>query len=461
MIIVCEWHFETVFDAATANAMRNIVEECMLKRESIAAVFLFVAGKAFTNMPLPIWARNAKGGMDTAQDNAEDHSETQAVLKVCLEELTWLPQPLVGLVDGRICGIGSALLEACDLIMATKATEFQTKTSHGCTRTVGISEAQQVGFVSQTVDTEAQLFEECDNMRQQLASYTPQARYAIKQMFPESTMPLHCLLEEQSANLCSPSIGDGWKPDKNKRCLPPGIAEQAHVEIGNMPPPQPSHMLTKQMTHQLLGVKNFKEQTGNLSKQGSQQVPRTPGPHEPMKDAECATDGKASSGRVQRKKELVAQSVPRDGPITSLMICNIPCRITQQELVQAMDSMGFYGTFDFVYLPTAARSASSTTSNLGYGFVNFIDSHSAAQFTQQFQSYQFKGTGSNKVCTLRPAQIQGLAQNVQNFSNNVARHKSPGPFVRFFEGRTPTEEELQALSFLQVCVDKEPAQGDA
>lgn len=403
MIIVCESHLATAFGAATVSKLRAVVEECISKRETVATVFLFVAGGACTGMPLPIWARTKGAGAAVAED------EAQALLNTCLAEFAWLPQPLVGLADGQICTIGSALLESCDLVMATGATEFQVKMDHGL-RTVGADEAQEIGIISQTVDTEAQLFEECDNIRKQLINYTPQARYAIKEMFPPATQRFRELLEQH--------------PPRKDR------------------PPKP---LAAQHP---MGANDFKE---------SQPAPAPPKPA-PKDAGEGVNPAKSNyNGRIQRKHELIAESCTRHGPITSLMICNIPCRITQEELVRVMDALGFYGTFDFVYLPTAARSASSTISNLGYGFVNFVDHGSAALFSQRFQNYQFKGTGSTKECKVMPAFIQGLLRNVQNFSTTAARHKSPGPFVRLADGRAPGEEELQALALLKACAEEDPS----
>jgi len=133
-----------------------------------------------------------------------------------------------------------------------------------------------------------------------------------------------------------------------------------------------------------------------------------------------------------KKKDLLSQYTHHDGPITTLMICNIPCRVTQQQLVDIVDGMGFEGKYDFLYLPTGGRSSTVGSSNLGYGFINYEDPTDAELFQQLFTNYQFEGTTSTKVCTVRPAHIQGLQNNILHFDRtaNKGRPRREGPFIR-------------------------------
>lgn len=134
---------------------------------------------------------------------------------------------------------------------------------------------------------------------------------------------------------------------------------------------------------------------------------------------------------------FVAQSTPAKPPspssssgprgaesddITSIMVCNIPCRVSQGDLVDLLETLGFGSRFDFLYLPTGGRPSSSSVSNLGYGFINFIDAQSTVDFSQAFVQYRFPGT-SAKVCTVRPAHVQGLANNIVLFGRSAQRLK--------------------------------------
>lgn len=115
-----------------------------------------------------------------------------------------------------------------------------------------------------------------------------------------------------------------------------------------------------------------------------------------------------------KKKDLMTNYLSHDGPITSFMLCNIPCRITQQQLAEVINAMGFKDKYDFLYLPTGGRS-SKTASNLGYGFINFSDPADGPKFIQEFNEYKFESTSSSKVCMVKPAHIQGLQQNMRHF----------------------------------------------
>merc|ERR1719506_1094529 len=89
-----------------------------------------------------------------------------------------------------------------------------------------------------------------------------------------------------------------------------------------------------------------------------------------------------------------------------MMIRNIPCRLSQNDLVEAINAVGFAEMYDFVYLPTG-RHGTTSKGNLGYGFVNFKSSQYAEHFAVTFDNFQFPGTSSSKKCTLKYAHLQG------------------------------------------------------
>jgi hypothetical protein len=137
-----------------------------------------------------------------------------------------------------------------------------------------------------------------------------------------------------------------------------------------------------------------------------------------IQDVPDSQDYQMENAKVRngsRKKDLASQFSHHDGPITSLMLCNIPCRVTQESLGEAIDELGFKDTYDFLYLPTASRSAKTTGSNLGYGFINFVDPCYPGPFKAAFTAYTFPGTSSQKVLGVKVAHVQGLAANMRNF----------------------------------------------
>jgi len=98
-------------------------------------------------------------------------------------------------------------------------------------------------------------------------------------------------------------------------------------------------------------------------------------------------------------------SVVSSEPVTTMMICNIPCRFGQADVVEAIHSVGFAGMYDFVYLPS--RSGKHNT-NIGYAFVEFRSAQNAELFAQAFENFQFQGTKSSKTCTVKNAHHQGF-----------------------------------------------------
>merc|ERR1719253_1846861 len=100
------------------------------------------------------------------------------------------------------------------------------------------------------------------------------------------------------------------------------------------------------------------------------------------------------------------------------MICNIPCRFSYEEIVQAIHSVGFAGLYDFVHVPGNFRSHSG---NIGYAFAHFTNPEVAAEFAEAFHNYQFEGTKSTKRCAVKPAHLQAF-----NGYNALKTHESKG-----------------------------------
>mmetsp|Transcript_123970 Transcript_123970/g.193509 ORF Transcript_123970/g.193509 Transcript_123970/m.193509 type:complete len:269 (+) Transcript_123970:70-876(+) len=98
----------------------------------------------------------------------------------------------------------------------------------------------------------------------------------------------------------------------------------------------------------------------------------------------------------------------------TMMICNIPCRIGEQDVITAMESRGFGNAYEFVHIPSRP---SQPASNLGYCFVHFFRVADAERFALSFEGYSFTSKGSTKACTVKVADIQGrhrrMARNFQ------------------------------------------------
>jgi RNA recognition motif-containing protein len=99
---------------------------------------------------------------------------------------------------------------------------------------------------------------------------------------------------------------------------------------------------------------------------------------------------------------------------TTLMIRNIPNQYAQKDFIQELDSLGFKGTYNFLYIPVDKKSAASC----GYGFINFIDHHWAAKCASVFQDYLLTPKkGKGKYAEVSAAHLQGLEANIAHYRN--------------------------------------------
>lgn len=83
-------------------------------------------------------------------------------------------------------------------------------------------------------------------------------------------------------------------------------------------------------------------------------------------------DGGSGSRRASHSGEhfILTPEAVGTGPgmdsRTTLMIRNIPNKYTQKILMQTIDAQGFYGKYDFFYLPIDFKNRC----NVGYAFIN-------------------------------------------------------------------------------------------
>lgn len=113
--------------------------------------------------------------------------------------------------------------------------------------------------------------------------------------------------------------------------------------------------------------------------------------------------------------------------LTTLMLYDIPCRQTIDSIVDAINQHGFAGTYDYVYMPPLRGRRRRNSNNMGYAFVNFKQSQSAAEFLGVFQNYTFAHCGSSlKLTCSKLADCQGYDANLKKHA------KMQGDCLRFF-----------------------------
>lgn len=142
----------------------------------------------------------------------------------------------------------------------------------------------------------------------------------------------------------------------------------------------------------------------------------------------AATRDFGSGGGPKRtdyaKRSTTSVTQATSNPITTMMLRHIPCRKTQEEVMSHIDSKGFQGRYDFLYLPSDTRCGA----NLGYAFVNFLTPEDAERFKNEMDGYRFSGCGSAKACAVNPAHVQGLQQNLATFKRMEVMRSARKPF---------------------------------
>lgn len=101
--------------------------------------------------------------------------------------------------------------------------------------------------------------------------------------------------------------------------------------------------------------------------------------------------------------------------ITTMMLCDLPCRASEDEIKGTLATLGFAGTYDFLHVPVKQRGRRNK-GNLGYAFVNFCSAEYASRFATVFANIRFPAIKSTKLSYAKPAAVQGREANVKMHS---------------------------------------------
>jgi len=106
---------------------------------------------------------------------------------------------------------------------------------------------------------------------------------------------------------------------------------------------------------------------------------------------------------------------------TTVMLRNLPSGYSRSSLLELLAQYGFWGTYDFAYMPVDFGSGCC----LGYAFVNFNLPCEATRCWQTFNGFAAWGRPCDKVCELtwgRPH--QGLWAHIERYRNSPVMHES-------------------------------------
>jgi hypothetical protein len=113
----------------------------------------------------------------------------------------------------------------------------------------------------------------------------------------------------------------------------------------------------------------------------------------------------AESTAVEVPAKKIAKNIDC---VTTLAIRNLLFSLTLQDLLEALDEAGYANTYDFVYLPRKVKEHK----NLGFAFVNFVNSEVASRFSAEWhRSHHLRVGSSRQPLNISAADVQGRPAN--------------------------------------------------
>lgn len=114
------------------------------------------------------------------------------------------------------------------------------------------------------------------------------------------------------------------------------------------------------------------------------------------------------------------EEIPNDDR-TTLMFRNLPNNYNRSTLLHMLDTEGFRGTYNLVYLPTDFRNFAG----FGYAFVNFVTHEDARKAKMSFQGFSRWRVPSRKTCdVVWSGPVQGLQAHTERYRNSPVMHDS-------------------------------------
>jgi hypothetical protein len=127
------------------------------------------------------------------------------------------------------------------------------------------------------------------------------------------------------------------------------------------------------------------------------------------------------AGSAHRLPQGASSQPEAGGPRTTVMLRNLPNNYTRARFLDMLDSQGFAGAYDFVYLPIDFSSQAC----LGYAFVNLSDPSVLPSFWRTFEGFAKWAVPSRKVCEVSwSGPHQGFDAHVERYRNSPVMHPS-------------------------------------
>lgn len=122
--------------------------------------------------------------------------------------------------------------------------------------------------------------------------------------------------------------------------------------------------------------------------------------------------------------EIAEESSEAEGPgSTTLMVRNIACRYSREDVVRFLADLGFDCAYDFLYLPLNAMQRA----NLGYFFINFKTEASSNRCRELLQGNSLGTSQTEKRCDVSLARVQGSKNISKHFHRKAIMRSSHAP----------------------------------
>lgn len=94
---------------------------------------------------------------------------------------------------------------------------------------------------------------------------------------------------------------------------------------------------------------------------------------------------------------------PLDKGVCTLMLKNIPCRCSQDEVLDCVHALGFKGKYGTFHMPGRSKRQ-----NFGYAFLDFYNPADALRFYDKMSGICIGGRKSQKRIVVAPADVQSV-----------------------------------------------------
>jgi hypothetical protein len=160
----------------------------------------------------------------------------------------------------------------------------------------------------------------------------------------------------------------------------------------------------------------------------------------------------AGSEEEKAAKAIAEEILQRDS--TTLMIRNLPNKLTPPMIMECVDELGFENEYDYLFVPIDTNAPGWANRNLGYCFLNLASPAIAKRFCEVAYGFSFRqAVSSTKTSKISIAEEQGVMRNLQRIDRAGPRKEQRGgkhcsqPYVRV-QGRMEAMSPSSAITLL-------------